>query len=161
MRYAVLSRRRCIALVLGRSTRSRSFPEFLDDAPAQTVDLFARMWPIDWAYYPKAVHAALIETLHIADARHHAGAVIMAAPVALMVATQHHPLARSAPIRQVHPGRHRARSTRMVWALFFVAVFGPGALAGTLAIAVHSIGFIGKLLAGGDGGSAEGPGRSA
>ena len=34
----------------------------------------------------------------------------------------------------------------MVWALFFVAVFGPGALAGTLAIAVHSIGFTGKFL---------------
>jgi ABC-type phosphate/phosphonate transport system permease subunit len=34
----------------------------------------------------------------------------------------------------------------MVWALFFVAVFGPGALAGTLAIAVHSIGFTGKIL---------------
>jgi ABC-type phosphate/phosphonate transport system permease subunit len=35
----------------------------------------------------------------------------------------------------------------MIWALFFVAVFGPGALAGTLAIAVHSIGFTGKFLA--------------
>ena len=34
----------------------------------------------------------------------------------------------------------------MVWALFFVAVFGPGALAGMLAIAVHSIGFTGKFL---------------
>jgi phosphonate ABC transporter permease subunit PhnE len=34
----------------------------------------------------------------------------------------------------------------VVWALFFVAVFGPGALAGTLAIAVHSIGFTGKFL---------------
>ena len=34
----------------------------------------------------------------------------------------------------------------LIWALFFVAVFGPGALAGTLAIAFHSIGFTGKLL---------------
>src|SRR5207245_11013101 len=34
----------------------------------------------------------------------------------------------------------------MVRALFFGAVFGPGALAGTLAIAVHSIGFTGKFL---------------
>jgi len=25
-------------------------PEFLYDAPAQTVDLFARMWPIDWSW---------------------------------------------------------------------------------------------------------------
>ena len=41
-------------------------PEFLYDAPQQTVDLFARMWPIDWAWYPKVVHAALLETLHTA-----------------------------------------------------------------------------------------------
>ena len=34
----------------------------------------------------------------------------------------------------------------LLWALFFVAVFGPGALAGTCAIAFHSIGFIGKLF---------------
>jgi ABC-type phosphate/phosphonate transport system permease subunit len=34
----------------------------------------------------------------------------------------------------------------MIWALFFVAVFGPGALAGVFAVAVHSIGFTGKFL---------------
>jgi phosphonate ABC transporter permease subunit PhnE len=34
----------------------------------------------------------------------------------------------------------------IIWALFFVAVLGPGALAGTFAIAVHSIGFTGKFL---------------
>jgi phosphonate transport system permease protein len=34
----------------------------------------------------------------------------------------------------------------LVWALLFVAVFGPGALAGTFAIGFRSIGFVGKLL---------------
>ena len=34
----------------------------------------------------------------------------------------------------------------MEWALLFVAIFGPGALAGTLAIAFRSIGFVGKLV---------------
>ena len=34
----------------------------------------------------------------------------------------------------------------LVWAILFVAVFGPGALAGTAAIAFRSIGFCGKLL---------------
>src|SRR5204862_3387027 len=34
----------------------------------------------------------------------------------------------------------------LVWALLFVAIFGPGAVAGTLAIAFRSIGFIGKLV---------------
>jgi phosphonate transport system permease protein len=34
----------------------------------------------------------------------------------------------------------------LVWALLFVAVFGPGALAITLAITFRSFGFVGKLL---------------
>ena len=29
-------------------------PEFLYDAPQQTVDLFVRMWPIDWAWYARS-----------------------------------------------------------------------------------------------------------
>lgn len=33
-----------------------------------------------------------------------------------------------------------------MWALLFVAVFGPGPLAGTVAIACRSVGFVGKLL---------------
>jgi phosphonate transport system permease protein len=35
----------------------------------------------------------------------------------------------------------------LVWALLFVAIFGPGAVAGVLSIAFRSIGFVGKLLA--------------
>jgi phosphonate ABC transporter permease subunit PhnE len=119
-------------------------PEFLYDAPQQTADLFARMWPIDWAWYPKVVHPALIETLHTATL----GTVIavaLASLVALMVARN---ITRSVVLNTI--GRFILVATRsvhaMIWALFFVAVFGPGALAGTLAIAIHSIGFTGKLL---------------
>jgi phosphonate ABC transporter permease subunit PhnE len=119
-------------------------PEFLYDAPQQTADLFARMWPIDWAWYPKVVHAALMETLHTATLGTIL-AVAMAAPVALMVARN---VTQSLIVQSI--GRFILVATRsvhaMVWALFFVAVFGPGALAGTLAIAVHSIGFTGKFL---------------
>ena len=119
-------------------------PEFLYDAPQQTVDLFMRMWPIDWAWYPKVVHAALIETLHTATLGTIL-AVSLASPVALMVARN---VTRSTVLNTI--GRFILVATRsvhaMVWALFFVAVFGPGALAGTLAIAVHSIGFTGKFL---------------
>jgi phosphonate transport system permease protein len=32
----------------------------------------------------------------------------------------------------------------LVWALIFVGIFGPGPLAGTLAIALRSIGFVGN-----------------
>jgi phosphonate transport system permease protein len=119
-------------------------PEFLYDAPQQTADLFARMWPIDWAWYPKVVHAALLETLHTATLGT-VLAVLIASLVALMVARN---ITRSAVLNAI--GRFILVATRsvhaMVWALFFVAVFGPGALAGTLAIAVHSIGFTGKFL---------------
>jgi phosphonate ABC transporter permease subunit PhnE len=119
-------------------------PEFLYDAPQQTADLFARMWPIDWAWYPKVVHAALIETLHTATLGTIL-AVALASLVALMVARN---ITRSVVLNTI--GRFILVATRsvhaMVWALFFVAVFGPGALAGTLAIAVHSIGFTGKFL---------------
>ncbi len=119
-------------------------PEFLYDAPQQTADLFARMWPIDWAWYPKVVHEALVETLHIATLGTIL-AVALASLVALMVARN---ITHSIVLNSI--GRFILVATRsvhaMVWALFFVAVFGPGALAGTLAIAVHSIGFTGKFL---------------
>jgi phosphonate ABC transporter permease subunit PhnE len=119
-------------------------PEFLYDAPQQTADLFARMWPIDWAWYPKVVHAALMETLHTATLGTIL-AIALAAPVALMVARN---VTGNVIVQTI--GRFILVATRsvhaMVWALFFVAVFGPGALAGTLAIAVHSIGFTGKFL---------------
>jgi phosphonate ABC transporter permease subunit PhnE len=119
-------------------------PEFLYDAPQQTADLFARMWPIDWAWYPKVVHPALIETLHTATLGTIL-AVAMASLVALLVARN---ITKSVILNAI--GRFILVGTRsvhaMVWALFFVAVFGPGATAGTLAIAVHSIGFTGKFL---------------
>ena len=120
-------------------------PEFLYDAPQQTFDLFARMWPIDWAWYPKVVHGALMETLHTATLGTIL-AVALASVSALMVARN---ITRSVVLNSI--GRFILVATRsvhaMIWALFFVAVFGPGALAGTLAIAVHSIGFTGKFLA--------------
>lgn len=119
-------------------------PEFLYDAPQQSADLFVRMWPIDWSWYPKVVHGALVETLHIATLGTLL-AVALAGGVALLVARN---ITRSPVLNAV--GRFILVATRsvhaVVWALFFVAVFGPGALAGTLAVAVHSIGFTGKFL---------------
>jgi phosphonate transport system permease protein len=120
-------------------------PEFLADAPAQTVDLFRRMWPFDWAHYPKAVHAALIETFHIATLGT-LMAIMLAVPVALLAArniTRSKVLNLAATFILV-----ASRSVNsLIWALLFVAIFGPGALAGVLAIGFRSIGFVGKLLA--------------
>jgi phosphonate transport system permease protein len=120
-------------------------PEFLADAPAQTVDLFRRMWPFDWAHYPKAVHAALIETFHIATLGTLL-AIMLAVPVALLAArniTRSKVLNLAATFILV-----ASRSVNsLIWALLFVAIFGPGALAGVLAIGFRSIGFVSKLLA--------------
>ncbi len=119
-------------------------PEFLYDAPEQMADLLKRMWPIEWSYYPKGVHEALIETLHIATLGTIL-AIIMALPLALLAA---HNITPSAPVNYL--AKLMLVSSRsvnsLVWALLFVAIFGPGALAGTMAIAFRSIGFVGKLF---------------
>ena len=120
-------------------------PEFLADAPAQTADLFKRMWPFDWPHYWKAVHVSLIETFHIATLGTLL-AIVLAIPVALLAAkniTRSKVLNLFATFILVS-----SRSVNsLIWALLFVAMFGPGALAGVLAIAFRSIGFVGKLLA--------------
>ena len=119
-------------------------PEFLYDAPEQMADMLGRMWPIDWAHYPKSIHSALVETLHMATL----GTILslaMALPLGLLVAgnlTQNRLLNFAARVLLVS-----SRSVNsLVWALLFVAIFGPGPLAGILAIAFRSVGFVGKLL---------------
>jgi len=119
-------------------------PEFLYDAPAQMGDMLQRMWPIDWKYYPKSVHEALVETLHIASVGTLL-AMLLAIPFGLLVASN---LTRNKALnffaRVVLVASRSVNS--LVWALLFVAVFGPGPLAGMLAIAFRSIGFVGKLI---------------
>jgi len=119
-------------------------PEFLYDAPEQMADLFRRMWPIDWAYYPDGVHNALIETLHIATL----GTILsvfMAVPVGLLAANNLTPSKTINMLARLILVSSRSVNS-LVWALLFIAIFGPGALAGTLAIAFRSIGFVGKLV---------------
>ncbi len=118
--------------------------EFIWDAPEQIADMGRRMWPIAWGFYPMGILAALIESLNIAAVWTLLG-LLMAVPVGFLAARY------STPNRLLNTiARFILVSTRsintLLWALFFVAVFGPGALAGTLAIAFHSIGFIGKLF---------------
>jgi phosphonate transport system permease protein len=120
-------------------------PEFLYDAPQQTADLFRRMWPIDWAYYPKGVHDALIETFHIATLGTLLS-LVLGFPVALLAAKN---ITKSVTLNWIAQFILVAsRSVNsLIWALLFVAIFGPGAIAGVLAIGFRSIGFVGKLLA--------------
>jgi phosphonate transport system permease protein len=119
-------------------------PEFLLDAPEQMADMFKRMWPIDWAHYPKSVHAALLETIHIATVGT-LMAVLLAIPFALWVAPNVTRNKFANFISRIVLVSSRSVNS-LIWALLFVAVFGPGALAGTFAIALRSVGFVGKLL---------------
>lgn len=119
-------------------------PEFLVDAPAQVADLLNRMWPVDWAHYPESVHSALIETLHIATLGTILS-VLMAIPIGLLAANNFTPNRAVNFLAKLVLVSSRSVNS-LVWALLFIAIFGPGALAGTLAIAFRSIGFVGKLV---------------
>nr|WP_253269749.1 phosphonate ABC transporter, permease protein PhnE [Cardiobacterium valvarum] len=118
--------------------------EFLWDAPEQMLDMVRRMFPPDYAYYRVAVHTALMETFHIATLGT-IFALVAALPLSILAAHNLTPnrglnfLAKTLLVA--------SRSVNsLVWALLFIAVFGPGPLAGTAAIACRSVGFVGKLL---------------
>ena len=108
------------------------------------LDMVQRMFPPDYAYYRVAVHTALMETFHIATLGT-IFALIAALPLSILAAHNLTPnrglnfLAKTLLVA--------SRSVNsLVWALLFIAVFGPGPLAGTAAIACRSVGFVGKLL---------------
>jgi phosphonate transport system permease protein len=119
-------------------------PEFLADAPEQVVDLFSRMWPVDFESYPGSVHDALMETIHIATL----GTLLsiaLALPVGVLAARNLVPVTAVNLLAKLVLVSSRSVNS-LVWALFFVALFGPGGLAGVVAITFRSIGFVGKLL---------------
>ncbi len=133
------------ALVIGVSFRAVDVnAEFLPDAPAQMQDLLVRMWPVRWDAYQGEVHAALVDTLAISLMSTVMG-LILATPVGFLAARNVNRIWWLNAIARGILIATRSVST-LLWALFFVAMFGPGALAGTCAIAFHSIGFIGKML---------------
>ena len=132
-----------IALVVSMRT-VQIVPEFLYDAPTQMADMFARMWPPDFAYYREGVHQALVESMHIAGMGTIL-ALVMSLPVALLAASNITPIPALNWLARLILVSSRSVNT-LVWAILFVAVFGPGALAGTIAIGFRSIGFCGKLL---------------
>ena len=133
-----------VAAIVASIQTVEVIPEFIADAPEQIGDMLHRMWPVAWGFYPEGVQAPLLESLHIATLGTVA-AVLMAVPVAFLAARNVTPNAGLNYLAKLVLVSARSVNT-LIWALFFVAVFGPGALAGTMAIAFHSIGFTGKLL---------------
>ena len=115
----------------------------LDTVPREVADLLTRMYPPDVAYTPQIVDP-LIETIHIA-ALGTAGALVLSIPVALLAAGNTTPNAATYWLGKVLVTVSRSVNT-IIWALIFVVIFGSGPLAGAVAIAFRSVGFLGKLL---------------
>ena len=114
------------------------------DAHVQAADLVTRMWPPDWDYLDKLVEA-LIETIHIATLGT-AATLVIAFPVAFLAARNTTFNALTWFIGRFILVASRSVNT-VIWGLVFVAIFGPGPMAGVWAIAARSIGFMGKLVA--------------
>ena len=74
-----------VAAIVAALQTIEIIPEFLADAPEQIGDLLTRMWPIDWHAYPTEVHAALMETIHIASLGTLL-ALLLALPIGLLAA---------------------------------------------------------------------------
>ena len=134
------------AVALSASMRTvEVIPEFLYDAPTQVLDLLSRMWPMDLAYYPGGIHDAMVETLHIATLGTLL-AIVLAVPVGIMGANNIVRLPLLNWLAKLILVSSRSVNS-LVWALLFVAIFGPGPLAGTVCIGFRSVGFVGKLFA--------------
>lgn len=117
---------------------------FLLDAHEQAADLALRMWPPRWSYLP-TILAPLLETVHIATLGTLA-AVVLALPVAFLAARNTSANGFTWAIGRGILVGSRSINT-VIWGLLFVAIFGPGAVAGVFAVAARSVGFIAKLVA--------------
>lgn len=113
------------------------------DAPQQMGDLFGRMVPPDltniWT-----ILRVLVETVNIATIAT-AIAVVLSLPIAYIAAQNTTPNRATLWLGRLILVSSRSVNT-IIWALLFVAIFGPGVMAGIVAITFRSLGFIGKLL---------------
>jgi phosphonate transport system permease protein len=117
---------------------------FVSDAPKQAADIGSRMMPPDWGFTRELLHP-LWETLNIATLGTLIG-LVLATPIAFLAARNTTPSAAFVrPLALLVIVASRSINS-LIWALLLVAILGPGPLAGVFAIALRSIGFIGKLL---------------
>ena len=117
---------------------------FVSDAPSQAGDIGSRMFPPRWSYIPQLLEP-LCDTMNIATLGTLL-ALFMAIHVAFLAARNTTPSVRFIrPIALLIIVSSRSINS-LIWALLLVAIIGPGVLAGIVAIAFRSIGFIAKLL---------------
>lgn len=117
---------------------------FVHDAPRQGGDLLARAFPPRLDYLPELL-VPLWDTLNMATLGTLAG-TLLAVPVAFLAASNTTPSAlfiRPVALFLIVASRS---INSLIWALLLVSILGPGLLAGIIAIALRSIGFVGKLL---------------
>jgi phosphonate transport system permease protein len=117
---------------------------FVWDAPRIADDIIGRAMPPDWFYITK-LWQPLWDTINIATLGT-VLALIMAVPVAFLAARNTTPSATFIrPIALLIIVSSRSINS-LIWALLLVSIIGPGIFAGTIAIALRSIGFTAKLL---------------
>ncbi len=120
-------------------------PGLVATAPDVAIDIATRAWPPDVAYLRE-----LAEPLWDTFAMATLGtllSLLLGLPVAVLAARNVTPsrvLARPAATLTIVSSRS---VNSLVWALLVVAIVGPGTLAGVLAIALRSVGFVAKLTA--------------
>ena len=117
--------------------------EFLEDAGTQGLSLVNRMIPPDWSITGSLMRP-LWDTINIATVGTVLG-IMIAFPLAFLAArnTTPHPVVRALALTVIVSSRS---INALIWAMLLVTIVGPGVFAGMLAIALRSIGFIGKLL---------------
>jgi len=117
---------------------------FVFDAPRIAGDILSRSVPPRWEYINQ-LWVPLWDTLNVATLGT-ALALVFAIPVAFLAARNTTPsvtLVRPLALLIIVSSRS---INSLIWALLLVAIVGPGIFAGTIAIALRSIGFIAKLL---------------
>jgi phosphonate transport system permease protein len=117
---------------------------FVEDAPQQAATLAGRMVPPSWEYMDRLL-VPLWDTLNIATLGTLL-AIVIAVPVAFLAARNTTPsISFVRPVALLIIVSSRSVNA-LIWALLLVSILGPGLLAGIIAIALRSIGFVGKLL---------------
>jgi phosphonate transport system permease protein len=116
---------------------------FVEDAGRQAIDIGTRMMPPKFSYMEK-LWWPVWDTINIATLGT-VIALIIAIPVAFAAArnTTPHFIVRTVALFVIVSSRS---VNSLIWALMLVFIFGPGVLAGTIAIGLRSIGFCAKLL---------------
>jgi phosphonate transport system permease protein len=123
---------------------ARTLWVFVYDAPRAAADLLDRAQPPRWSYMAN-LWDPLWDTINIATLGTLLG-IVMAVPLAFLAASNTTPsrlVLRPIALFCIVASRS---INALIWALLLVSILGPGLLAGILAIAFRSIGFIGKLL---------------